>query len=472
MDEVTNLEIFFKSHQVHLSRIWLESCINWCKEENLPPNYSINQLQVNVFEQWLLLDLRDLEVPCLPPNLSSKEKFLLPENYTLQLMQIVDISKPKFWQLQRIRSSIPKNHEQEFENTKRVLQLTLTDGVQDVEAMEYKPIKCLNINLSPGIKIRLMGPIQIRRGRLLLEEQQVKVLGGEVDSLLISNATENVLAKFLNQPLNPKPTIIQESLLIDNANETGDATTNRSNVVNFASSTPKVNNENLDDFEDDFKIDEEIEMLIEVERELEQSESNRKKTPDMFDDTDLDFENIDIPNPPIPTTSNISFRNNSTGVISISDSAEEENSIELIKTSKQNIPNTPKPSLPVIWSIEKLLKTMSNISNGKFKIRGKFKEVKEKMCVLDDDFHLVVEVEDSTGSIPVKFHGSVVSELNGYTAEEFMQLKDEWGKGNSEAKSKALQALERLKNRLTELDNVLEVSIKSNENFPILLKIL
>lgn len=96
---------------------------------------------------------------------------------------------------------------------KRVLQLTLTDGVQYVEAMEYKPIDVLNINLTPGIKIRLSGPITIRRGRLMLEEHNIRILGGEVEGLLITNAAENVLASALKLPLNNTPNTIDMKLL-------------------------------------------------------------------------------------------------------------------------------------------------------------------------------------------------------------------------------------------------------------------
>ena len=31
--------------------------------------------------------------------------------------------------------------------------LRMTDGVQDVQGMEYQPIKCLNTSLTPGIKV-------------------------------------------------------------------------------------------------------------------------------------------------------------------------------------------------------------------------------------------------------------------------------------------------------------------------------
>lgn len=46
-------------------------------------------------------------------------------------------------------------------------------------------------------QILLQGPIQCRRGVLLLEEKHITVLGGEVDALAIVNAYENILARKL-----------------------------------------------------------------------------------------------------------------------------------------------------------------------------------------------------------------------------------------------------------------------------------
>lgn len=51
--------------------------------------------------------------------------------------------------------------------------------------------------LLPGYKVMIMGPVKCRRGVLLLEEGKLKGIGGEVDSLLIPNALENVLARAL-----------------------------------------------------------------------------------------------------------------------------------------------------------------------------------------------------------------------------------------------------------------------------------
>jgi RecQ-mediated genome instability protein 1 len=45
--------------------------------------------------------------------------------------------------------------------------------------------------------VLVIGPVECRRGVLLLEQHNLEIIGGEIDSLLIPNATENVLARIL-----------------------------------------------------------------------------------------------------------------------------------------------------------------------------------------------------------------------------------------------------------------------------------
>lgn len=92
-----------------------------------------------------------------------------------------------------------------FFHRKRVLKLELTDGHQTVTAMEYSPIPCLKTHLTPGIKIVLTGPMRCVNHVLLLEAKNVQLLAGEVSTMTIENAYENVLRRILNQPMNPNP---------------------------------------------------------------------------------------------------------------------------------------------------------------------------------------------------------------------------------------------------------------------------
>lgn len=43
----------------------------------------------------------------------------------------------------------------------------------------------------------IKGPVECRKGVILLEENNIKEMGGEVDSLLITNAVENIFARAL-----------------------------------------------------------------------------------------------------------------------------------------------------------------------------------------------------------------------------------------------------------------------------------
>ncbi|XP_076233777.1 uncharacterized protein LOC143178808 [Calliopsis andreniformis] len=192
---------------------WLRDCIEFYVNQHRNPND--NEILEFVKVQWQLSDLREInnENGSLPRNLSQQKLVTLSENYILQVEQMYDITTSKYKQLEQIRNT----HCSEVELTetemlekweppkKRMMQLRLTDGLQDIIGIEYTQITRLNDMLLPGYKVMIMGPIICRRGVLLLKEGQLKGIGGEVDSLLIPNALENVLARALNLQENPDP---------------------------------------------------------------------------------------------------------------------------------------------------------------------------------------------------------------------------------------------------------------------------
>lgn len=214
----------------------------------------------------------------------------------------------------------------------------------------------------------------------------------------------------------------------------------------------------IDNF-DNFDDEQEFELLMEVEQELKQyNKSNntqstqktvtetRSRTPDMFDDMDLVLQSIEIP-PVIdnrPSTSKkqsdisnffnkpkeklITNAEQPNEVINISDSLDLES---FVSEDILNVNKTFLPHQPVIWPVDKLLKTIPNVTNGKFKIRAKFKSVIEKMNIVNDKFNLVVKVGDDTGDITLKIHNDVVVELIGISEVVFMGFKDGLSKNDS-----------------------------------------
>ncbi|XP_053432608.1 recQ-mediated genome instability protein 1 [Nycticebus coucang] len=195
---------------VKVPHMWLEACINWIQEEQNNVNLSQAQMNKQVFEQWLLTDLRDLEHPLLPDGILEIPKGELNGFYALQINSLVDVSQPAYSQIQKLRGKNTMNDlvTAEAQVTRRpweakpsrMLMLQLTDGIVQMQGMEYQPISALHNDLPPGTKILIYGNISFRLGVLFLKPENVKVLGGEVDALLEEYAQEKVLARLIGEP--------------------------------------------------------------------------------------------------------------------------------------------------------------------------------------------------------------------------------------------------------------------------------
>ncbi|XP_049752365.1 recQ-mediated genome instability protein 1 isoform X1 [Elephas maximus indicus] len=194
---------------VKVPLMWLEACINWIQEEN--NNVKLSQAQINkqVFEQWLLTDLRDLEHPLLPDGVLEVPKGELNGFYAVQINSLVDVSQPAYSQIQKLRGKNTTNDLVTAETQvpqkpweakpSRMLMLQITDGIIQMQGMEYQSIPALHSGLPPGTKILIYGNISFRLGVLLLKPENVKVLGGEVDALLEEYAQEKVLAGLIGE---------------------------------------------------------------------------------------------------------------------------------------------------------------------------------------------------------------------------------------------------------------------------------
>ncbi|XP_048383823.2 recQ-mediated genome instability protein 1 [Stegostoma tigrinum] len=188
---------------------WLQACVEWIQQENQGVTLTQAQINKQVFEQWLLTDLRDLEYPILPEGISAMQKCDLNGFYCLQIDSLIDVSQAAYSQLQKIRGKDTSNEQvtstqisQRSWEAKptRMLMLQLTDGVQELQGMEYKPIPALHSSLSPGTKILLLGNIACRLGVLLIKPENVRLMGGEVESLMEENSQERLLARLIGEP--------------------------------------------------------------------------------------------------------------------------------------------------------------------------------------------------------------------------------------------------------------------------------
>ncbi|XP_030049520.1 recQ-mediated genome instability protein 1 isoform X2 [Microcaecilia unicolor] len=168
---------------------WLEACIDWIKQENNDGNLS--QAELNK-----------------------------------QIDSLVDVSQPAYSQLQKLRGKNNPNEQVSASiqmpqkpweaKPTRMLMLMLTDGLQQIQGMEYQPIPVLHSNISPGTKVTLQGKMACRLGVVLLKPENVKVLGGEVETLVEEYTQEKVLARLIGednpilvQSVNPVQSVLE-----------------------------------------------------------------------------------------------------------------------------------------------------------------------------------------------------------------------------------------------------------------------
>ncbi|KAF5298232.1 hypothetical protein FQR65_LT09743 [Abscondita terminalis] len=476
MDEIASTKNFFKSHCITLSDYWLESCIQWFRGENPTLNYTLETLHSTVYAQWLLLDLRDVEISVLPQNLVNQKKVVLNNSFCLQMLHIQDISQPKYQQIQKIRNSsllTDSDINQDYKpvvSAKRMLQMLLTDGVQEIEAIEYRPIKALNINLKPGTKIRIKGPITVRRGQILLEDKNVLILGGEVEELLVLNAYENILARALRLPENPKPNVVEE--LSEVINEEVSSTVNtiaqyNHPIINVAPSTSFVHNGipniNLNEHEE---VDE-IDMMLELERDVHEG-----SLPLKFDDDDYMF---------LEAEKNIKFRENSKPSTHTSLSLRQNKECDddlffegMDVDAHLDMLDQQQRTVSVIdevVSIKSLLNNKDLRTHDRIIINAKFKKVVRKLSVNDDSWILKLLVNDNTGDLEVWVDSKVVTNLTGYAPLAVMSLRKDIINKNETATEALMKIITGLKDKLVRLKGKMVVKFNS-EDEPSIIEIL
>ncbi|XP_058486222.1 tudor domain-containing protein 3 isoform X1 [Solea solea] len=102
---------------------------------------------------------------------------------------------PCVLQVQKVRNiSAPKDHE-ESQGAPRMLRLQMTDGHTTCVGLEFKHLSKISLNTPPGVKVKLLGTVQVKNGLLLLDDSKISVLGGEVDHMVEKWELQRSLAK-------------------------------------------------------------------------------------------------------------------------------------------------------------------------------------------------------------------------------------------------------------------------------------
>ncbi|XP_022253020.1 recQ-mediated genome instability protein 1-like [Limulus polyphemus] len=211
MNFLNEVKSWLNNQYIRVPENWTEACIEWVTYEHQANGriFSSERVKSCVYDQWLFADLRELATPCLPEESLTSQKYLLHGCFSLQMNCVRDVSQPAYSQLLKLQgkendntmvSAAPQPVLPHWESKpNRMLMLTLTDGVHYIQGMEYKPITSLNVDLPPGTKLLISGPVECRLGVLLLTPGNVKVLGGEVESMLEENSKENIITRAIRE---------------------------------------------------------------------------------------------------------------------------------------------------------------------------------------------------------------------------------------------------------------------------------
>ncbi|KAA8540664.1 hypothetical protein F0562_024417 [Nyssa sinensis] len=177
---------------LRLRREWLDSCIRGL-ESSVPgfAGFDGATKAKLCFEQFLHSDMNYSGCGVLPENVHGMHLVDLAGPFVLQVDEIVNISCP----LRRRYQNAPSG-------VKRCLKLSMTDGVQRVFGMEYRPIKDLEVLNPAGLKVAICN-VNIRHGLLMLVPEVFEVLGGLVEEL---EAARQRLVHEVNKPPRGKRT--------------------------------------------------------------------------------------------------------------------------------------------------------------------------------------------------------------------------------------------------------------------------
>ncbi|XP_027148532.1 recQ-mediated genome instability protein 1 [Coffea eugenioides] len=178
---------------LNLKREWFDGCIGALERE--VPGFSGNSddlVKAKIcFQQFLNVDMNFCGAGVLPSNVASLHLVDLKGPFVLQVDEIVNISCPLKDRYQEMAAGV-----------KRCLKLSMTDGVQRISGMEYRPIKALEVLSPAGMKVAICN-VNVRRGILMLVPEVIEVLGGKVEEL---DAARQRLVQEVNKPPRGKRT--------------------------------------------------------------------------------------------------------------------------------------------------------------------------------------------------------------------------------------------------------------------------
>ncbi|KAL2935746.1 RecQ-mediated genome instability protein 1 [Bienertia sinuspersici] len=177
---------------LNLRREWLDSCKLGLQNSVAGfSNFDAETKAKLCFGEFLYSDMNYTGAGVLPQNVHALHLVDLAGPYVLQVDEVINISCP-----------LRERYKNAPAGVKRCLKLSMTDGVQRVFGMEYRPIKSLEALAPAGFKVVIQN-VNVRRGLLMLVPEVIETLGGSVEEL---EAARQRLVHEVNKPPKGKRT--------------------------------------------------------------------------------------------------------------------------------------------------------------------------------------------------------------------------------------------------------------------------
>uniref|UniRef100_A0A914ZJ99 RecQ-mediated genome instability protein 1 n=1 Tax=Parascaris univalens TaxID=6257 RepID=A0A914ZJ99_PARUN len=201
---------YFLERHIPVNDDWLCEAVVYVQSQRDSVDNEI--LAAAVYEQWIFSDIKVSTEPALslPASANASKKFTFNANVVLQVNSVINIGTSLHSQFALLTNEFEDNSgfdlvdaDEKDNNTitkaRRMLLMELTDGHTTLKAIEYRPIRELSLLTCPGCKILLLGAILCRRNILLLTESNCSVLGGDDESLMLTNRPVEVMARMLGK---------------------------------------------------------------------------------------------------------------------------------------------------------------------------------------------------------------------------------------------------------------------------------
>ncbi|KAE8780390.1 recQ-mediated genome instability protein 1 [Hordeum vulgare] len=188
---------------------WLQQCAAGLSGFNGHGGTEVQARQC--FEQFLFADMNECGAGVLPEGVGCMEAATLDGPFVLQYTALVPLLVQHsyamysmvllWWILQvdeivNMSAPLRERYRDAHAGPKRCLKLSMTDGIQRIYGMEYRPIKDLEVLAPAGFKIVIRN-VHIKRGLLMLVPEVIEILGGVVDEL---EAARVRLVSEVNKP--------------------------------------------------------------------------------------------------------------------------------------------------------------------------------------------------------------------------------------------------------------------------------